>query len=457
MDLLQTFLDKRPEVRRAYRSGESLAGYLEGFAPQDALSPSEPACTIVVKRAHALLPETVDPTRLTGQLCQVPLVSSADHAGVLHFGILYNANLMYGAWLAARRLPYQLVFASTRVPLNNASHPRGVSLAGTKHNFFSKEYQRIPICLLSEGIGKPGITGLADLFRPDSLKNLDGEQRKFLEALFLEALDLPGLCREGGRFDQQSARINARLWPHYFAAAQRSLMPALLHVPTEQVVHDLVMAGLQDPASLIWQVCFDPEFRAVYRAEFSGVTGAWDDHGGTHFFWAVDGHRRLVALRLNPAGDRLQALDPAADVADLSFRAESVMAALSQGRLVPSLFVEMLVNAFGGAFTLLGGFNQVQYLSEMKAAHVRCLQRLGEPDLAERFARVRTDGLICGPMPFPQWSSGLDLIWHHNSTNGRFNGNLDGGLSPADIDTMMASPMKTLIENGVLAMMDVVE
>ena len=122
------------------------------------------------------------------------------------------------------------------------------------------------------------------------------------------------------------------------------------------------------------------------------------------------------------------------------------------------MFLDILILGFVEGYTLLGGFNQVSYLAWMRVAHERCMLRLGEWPLAARFARTPTDGLICGLMPFPQWQSSLDMIWHHNSTpDGRFNGKLDGGLTRADLNRMMDMPMKDLIRNGVDAMLDVIE
>jgi hypothetical protein len=161
-------------------------------------------------------------------------------------------------------------------------------------------------------------------------------------------------------------------------------------------------------------------------------------------------------LRVDSA---LAAFVPLRDHGEAAFALspESISQALYERRLLPSLFTYMTLLAFVEGFTLLGGFNQVTYLAWMRVAHERCMLRLGDWPAAARVARTLTDGLICGLLPFPQWPSSLDLIWHHNSVGGRFSGNLEQGLEEADLTAMMATPMRRLIQNGVDAMLDVVE
>jgi len=93
----------------------------------------------------------------------------------------------------------------------------------------------------------------------------------------------------------------------------------------------------------------------------------------------------------------------------------------------------------------------------MRVAHERCMLRLADWPMAAWFARTLTDGLICGPIPFPQWPSGFDLLWHFNSTDGRFHGTLEGGLDRRSLEVMMDTSMRDLLQNGVEAMLQVVD
>jgi hypothetical protein len=49
------------------------------------------------------------------------------------------------------------------------------------------------------------------------------------------------------------------------------------------------------------------------------------------------------------------------------------------------------------------------------------------------------------------------MLWHYNSSDGRFQGDLDGGLGREDLDRMMKTSMRVLIQNGVDAMLSVVD
>ncbi|MBN1500858.1 MAG: hypothetical protein JW982_11910, partial [Spirochaetes bacterium] len=113
-----------------------------------------------------------------------------------------------------------------------------------------------------------------------------------------------------------------------------------------------------------------------------------------------------------------------------------------------TLFFDFLILSFLGGYTLLGGFNQVEYLPAMQKAHVKSLREIGEYDLADEFASRITDGLICGMTPL-KYDSSIDMIWHHNSTDGKFNGNLDRGLTEEDLGRIYNTPVNEMIMNAM--------
>jgi len=99
-------------------------------------------------------------------------------------------------------------------------------------------------------------------------------------------------------------------------------------------------------------------------------------------------------------------------------------------------------------YQTLGGLNQIEYLPKMQAAHIKSLQEIGMPELAEKFAKPVASGLICGMFPF-DFDSAIDMIWHYNSHNGKFNGNLDRGITQEDLDRILDTPFTDLVATGI--------
>lgn len=456
-EALERFFAKRPAVRVQYEHEGSFREYCRRFFHRVPLGRGARLTQHIVQYAKAQVDLGVDERLLRAQLNQYPLVSTADHGGVITQNILYNANLLFSGLLDLQSLPYQVVLASTRIPMNNAAHPRGIVFQGRKLNFFAGTSRHTPVWLFEDGIREDQCQNLEALFQPEGLVGLPSEQRDFLEFTFLQAAGLPRITRANALFHDQLTPLNHALWQRYFAKQYRMSRPGLLSFPIEHFTRELLLEDLEVSNSLPYRILFHPEVRNVYLEEFSGISGCWGGGSGTHFFWGTNERRQFVALEVDADGKCLRAAHQEDSWAPIPLNVDEVAGAIRDKRLVPSLFFEMLLVSFLEGFTLLGGFNQVTYMAWMRVAHERCMLRLGDWPRAAWFARTLTDGLICGPLPFPQWDSGIDLLWHFNSTDGQFHGNLDGGLDRRALETMMDTPMKDLLQNGVAAMLQVVD
>jgi hypothetical protein len=455
--LLDQFLAKRPAVRLQYEHEGSFREYGRRLFHRIPLGQGTRLTRLIVEFARAQVNFDIDERLLRAQLNQYPLVSSADHAGVLCQDILYNSNLLFSGLLDLQSLPYQIVLASTRIPLSNASHPRGITFQNRKHHFFPSKVMETPLCLFEDGIRVEQCRSLDTLFRPESLKELTSEQKKFLEFVFFEAINVAQVARTYSIFSDQLPAINNALWRRYFSRQYRMSRPALLSFPMDYFVRELLLEDLADRESLPYRILFHADVRSIYLEEFQGIAGCWGENSGTQFFWGVDERREFVALRVDPERNCLKSPTGSRPWEPVPLTPEAVAEALRQKRIVPSLFFEMLLVGFLEGYTLLGGFNQVTYMAWMRVAHERAMLRLGDWPMAARFARTLTDGLVCGPLPFPQWSSGFDLLWHFNSTDGKFNGDLNGGLDRQALEAMMDARLKTLLQNGVASMLQVID
>jgi hypothetical protein len=454
MEKLHHFLEKRPAIRLHYDLEGSYSDWARHFISRIPMGQKGRLVKLISHHAIAHNRERVNQPFLEYQLKRYPMVSTADHAGLLNYNILYNANLLMAGLTELEMMPYQIVLATSRIPLNNISYPRGFYFGGRRFSLFPVRIMRVPVCLVDERLPFSPGKRLREIIGADAARELEPEKAKFLEYLLFDRLGMDS--PDDRPFPESLCRMNARLWENFFLASERDKRPGIIYLMQETLVLDLLMEDIPDPSSLVHMILFEPRVREIYLEEFDGISGCWDQASGTHFFWGVNAKRGLYPLRVDSGG---RFLVPAAGSheASIPLAPQAVLSALAEKRLIPSLFIDMLLIAFVEGFSVLGGFNQVTYLAWMRVAHERCMLRLGDWPMAARFARTPTDGLICGPLPFPQWDSGLDLMWSHNSTDGKFNGSMDGGLGSEDLQAMMKTPMRKLIQNGVDAMLDVVD
>jgi len=454
MEKLHRFFELRPAIRVHYEQEGSFFDYVRRMKVRLPQRSNSRLSRLILGWAQAQPFLNVDLKLLRNQLEYCPIVSSADHCGVLDNAILFNANILFSGMLETMALPYQVVFATTRIPLNNASNPKGIFFQGRARIFFPTSFHKIPMCLLEDGLRG---SSLDELFRPAALHDLEPRHREFLEELFFEKLDIPGICNVRERFDEQIPLINHKLWPLYFHKDFRHAQTGLLYIPTEYLVNALVREDIGNPGSRLAAILFDPAVRSIYLEEFQGIAGCWSLHAGTHFFWGVNTRKRLVPLRINQDGNCLESAGADGDFSPVELNPDSLCSMIDERKLIPSLFTEMFLLAFVEGYALLGGFNQVTYLAWMRVAHEKAMLRLGDWPQAARYARTMTDGLICGPMAYPEWQSGMDCLWQVNSQTGSYQPGFQSGITRLAMDTMMSTSLQQLITNGVDAMLDVLE
>ncbi len=457
MEELRQFLLKRPALKLHYEHEGSVSDYARHVQARVPKANGHRLTDIILEHARKLMPNGhVVPPLLANQLRGTPVISFADHASLLNHGILYNANLLFSAIMDRQALPYQVVLPTGRIPLNNASYPRGFFFKGQKIPFFMSKVQHTITSLLSEGIAHPDGRRLDSFIRPDSLKGLSAQEKLFLEYLFLDELKLASACNDHTRFVEQLPTLNARLWNCYFERSFRTSVPKLIYLNADDIVKELLLDELRNPDSLTSRILTNPTIRDIYLEEFTGISGCWSGESGTHFFWGVSPKKTLIPLNIDKHFGTLEFSHFDPEMQPIPMTCEDLSEALRENRIIPSLFLDIFLLAFVEGFTLLGGFNQVTYMAWMRVAHERCALRMGDWPSAAKFARTVTDGLICGLMPF-EWNSGIDLIWERNSINGTFNGNLDNGLSRSEMDEMVNKPIKTMLQNSVRHLIDLIE
>jgi hypothetical protein len=389
---------------------------------------------------------------LDRQLSRRPIISYADHHGLLNYKLLYNSDLLYSEIVKALELPFVVVLAAGNVPMDNMSYPRGFYFKKSKFNFFGADESRSPVFLFEKKLIADRRAGIDGFIFGEAMKTVTAEERKFLNFLFFQCLEVEKAADLYDSFSDQITFLNAKLWQYYFNKSLRDSIPKLIYLPANTVLRDILCLEIMKNDSLIASILFDQEVRRVFLKNFSGIAGCWSETSGSHLFWGVSQkkkYKRLIRLSVEDSSNSLAGKDFI-----LELERETLVLALKEKRILSTLFFDYLILTFLGGYLTLGGFNQLDYLPQMQRAHIKSLLEIGQDDLAQRFSSCITDGLVCGMIPL-EFDSGIDLIWHYNSHNGKFSGNLEKGLTQADLDgvldtkvgDMILSAMETMLQN----------
>lgn len=396
---------------------------------------------------------SLSPELLDWQLSRYPVISYADHHGLLNYKLLYNSNLLYSEIMKELKLPFVVVLAAGNVPLDNMSYPRGFYFKKRKFNFFGAEESRSPVFLFEKKLNVDRRAGINSFITGEAREALTVEEKKFLEYLFFDCLEIEKAAGLYDSFCDQITFLNDKLWQYYFDKSLRDTIPRLIYLPSNPVVLDILCREIMKKDSLISLILFEPGVRRIFLKNFSGTAGCWSENSGSHLFWGVIAkkkYKRLIRLSMD---DSSNSLVGEGENFNLALERETLVQALKEKRILPTLFFDYLILVFLGGYLTLGGFNQLDYLPQMQRAHIKSLREIGLDDLADRFSSRVTHGLVCGMIPC-KFDSGVDLIWNYNSHNGKFNGALDSGLTQDDLDRLLDMKVREMILSAVETMLE---
>jgi hypothetical protein len=448
---LEDFFNKRPGMRKKYHLTGNLKTYVEETAGLAASQTSTGVMSeIILEKVRRIFSNETTFPGLEEQLSNHQVLSTADHHGLLNYNLLYNSNLLFAQVVKEMGLQFMVVPATGNIPLTNIVHPRGFFFKKQKFNFFTERKSKVPLFLFDQSLSTNREEGLKSFILNYSTDLISTEEEKFLEYLFFDCLEVERVSRFYDKFSDQLTVLNYKLWKYYFDKNLRNSMPDLLYLQANHIFVSTLIEEIKEDDSFVSHMLFEPDVRKVYLENFNGIQGAWDHNAGTEFFWGISEKKRIISLQIDQSSNSLVGKD-----IKIHIDRESIIDALNSNKIQPSLFFDYLVITFLEGYIALGGFNQLEYLPQMQQAHVKCLKEIGMNELADQFASRVTDGMICGMFPF-DFDSGIDLIWHYNSTNGKFNGNMDGGLSQEDLDRMMNMKIRDMIESAVETMLGIV-
>jgi len=446
---MELFFDRRPRMAEKFQFPGTFMEFADNIAGSVPAGSQSPLLKEkIVSEVKRMLPDAVSPDLLESQLNRSPIISYADHHGLLNHPLLYNSNILYAEIVKQLKLPYIVVFATGNVPLKNQSYPRGFYFNHERYNFFKNKLRHIPVYLLEEKIVAEKGKGLESFVLNFKSAMFTEEERKFLEFLFFECLDIETVSQKFEKFSDQVTYMNYKIWKYYFHQNIRETIPDIVYLQSNQIVMDLLLREIAKEDSLISSILFDSSVRQVFLKNFHGIACCWGDNMGSQLFWGVSEKKKFINLHCNQDTNKL-----VGEGIQIELERECVIDALKSKRILPTIFIDFLIITFMEGYLALGGFNQIEFLTDMKTAHIKSLQEIGWTDLIKPFTSRVTDGLVCGMLPF-EFNSGIDLIWYFNSKDGKFNRNIDKGLSREFLDTMLEMKTKNMIASAIETMMD---
>lgn len=449
-DLVSSFFSKRPGMEKKYNYPGTFEEYASDLLKSRTTAEnSERFINCVIKAAKSILPET-NSGILRNQLKQYPVISYADHHGLLHYSLLYNSNILYYLMLNDLFLPYVVIFATGNISLMNSSYPRGFFFADKRFNFFSKRKSSVPVYLFDEIIKADRKKGMESFVANFYRNKLDNEKRKFIDHLFFDCLEIEKSGRIFHIFSDQVSFLNNKLWKYFFDVSMRDNVPPLLYLQSNKIIIDLLLEEIEKSESLISMILFNRDVRKIFLKNFNNIPGCWGENTGSQLFWGVSRKKKTVSLKVDNDKDLLYG-----EGFSFKLTGEEITAALNKKLILPTILLDFLIVSFINEYTALGGFNQIEYLPKMQSALIKSVRETGIVADTDRFQKVITDGLVCGMFPF-HYRSSLDMIWSFNSSGGVFNGNLNRGITGEMLVAIKRTKMSDMIHSAIETLTEIV-
>jgi len=408
-----------------------LADFLNKLSPNagPSFQPRSDLVEVIYRYASPLLGESLA-RKASQDLFASPLVLTANHHGVDFFAQSVQGSLFFSLYKknvnpAGATVP---IFSCANVPLDNLTYPLGLLLYQVDANeldaipkkipVFSYRFRRTMVSVsapLEESMVKRAEARIDKMVRE---KKISPILEPHLHRIFREdycsqaVLDLPN-------YSHQSVVLNHRIWRRFFS--EPLMAPELIYLELEQIVHMLLASDLLNPESLAWCVMFDRELRGAVLRELDSTNLCWSlnklsrrlsidsldstkkkllNNYGTLFFWGINPAGRRIPLYLETNGTNgeiLRGVDERGGLWELPYTPQSILNALNQSYLLPSLFTCFLVLSFARGINCVGGYYQCEYLPLMQKGLIKALQKTyGYHDVAALVEGVTTDTYLSG-------------------------------------------------------------
>ncbi|EKD76550.1 MAG: hypothetical protein ACD_43C00065G0001 [uncultured bacterium] len=220
-------------------------------------------------------------------------------------------------------------------------------------------------------------------------------------------------------FSEQTTINNYALWQKFFPANNPA--PAnLICLEQETLVMQLILNYHLDQDTTIYHILFDATYDPLMIKYFENVMGAFsiEQHWGSYLFWGMPKDKKY-RVQLWKKGNWLVADDESYKV---EFTPTALRAALEAREIFPTTLLDFIVLSFYYGLKCVGGFNQINYLTQMKNNYIKMQVDRGNYKSIEVCARAQTkemnDGFTFAFLRAQQQTyaaTGLDFTLYNQS------------------------------------------
>ncbi len=363
------------------------------------------------------------------QLERYYYVSTADHHGPICHPFFVNANLLLAApyqEINDPDLQYVIVLACASISFRNSSFPRGLlfhnaasaGLPVERVAFFPASIRACP-AFNWQAYTKAEIEEIKRIVQNKAkAKTLTTEVAAKITQV-MDEVYLRSDALERKTFSEQTTINNYALWQKFFPANNPA--PAnLICLEQETLVMQLILNYHLDQDTTIYHILFDATYDPLMIKYFENVMGAFsiEQHWGSYLFWGMPKDKKY-RVQLWKKGNWLVADDESYKV---EFTPTALRAALEAREIFPTTLLDFIVLSFYYGLKCVGGFNQINYLTQMKNNYIKMQVDRGNYKSIEVCARAQTkemnDGFTFAFLRAQQQTyaaTGLDFTLYNQS------------------------------------------
>lgn len=318
---------------------------------------------------------------ISEQLNREYIVNTADHVGPVTHSWFVSTSALIGATLSQGSRAI-ITLACSNVSLNNTSFPRGVLF----HTQKGSEIREQRLSFLPSDSHAASVYGFRAYTR-DEIHKIHKLLREKVRArdvpqsvadklvTLIDTVYGTESALSQASFADQVSTTNRTLWQHMFSNEQ---VPELVYLEQERIVIDALTRFHLTGRSVVSKILFNPEYTALAASHFDGVPSAYvlSEKKGTFLFWGASKDTSYRVSLWYKDG----ALESSDGTVRIPLTPESITRALNDKRIVPSLLLTFILLSFHYGLNCLGGFNQIHYVTAMKAAYLSFLSARGETD-----------------------------------------------------------------------------
>lgn len=375
-----------------------------------------------------LLGETIA-AQAVKQLERYYYVSTADHHGPICHPFFVNANLLLAApypEINDPDLQYVIVLACASISFRNSSFPRGLlfhnaaaqGLPVERVAFFPASMRACPVFNWRSYTEAEIVDIKKTVANKAKAKTLTADVASKITQVMDEVYLAPEAL-ERKTFSEQTTINNYALW-HKFFPTNNPAPANLICLEQETLVMQLILNYHLDQDTTIYHILFDPEYDALMAQYFEGVMGAFsvEKQWGSYLFWGMPKNQKYRV--------QLWKKDNWLVTTDGSYKVEltpaAIRAAIEAREIFPTTLLDFIVLSFYYGLKCVGGFNQINYLTDMKNNYIKMQVDRGNYKSIEVCARAQTkemnDGFTLAFLKTQQQTyaaTGLDFILYGQS------------------------------------------